>query len=154
MLWIKKDKISKIWPLMPGDQPQSEDIRKFENLGTRSFPIEQAIGQAVDFHMMIGPERKEARLRYLKDYWTSKVKDLPGVFLNTSLLPAYSCAIANIGVEGREPVDLDNHLFSKYNIHCVTINWENIHGVRIAPHVYTSLRELDRLVEGITSFVA
>ncbi|HAE12728.1 MAG TPA: aminotransferase, partial [Bacteroidetes bacterium] len=88
MLWIKKDKISKIWPLMPGDQPQSEDIRKFENLGTRSFPIEQAIGQAVDFHMMIGPERKEARLRYLKDYWTSKVKDLPGVFLNTSLLPA------------------------------------------------------------------
>ena len=154
MLWIKKDKISKIWPLMPGDQPQSEDIRKFENLGTRSFPIEQAIGQAVDFHMMIGPERKEARLRYLKDYWTSKVKDLPGVFLNTSLLPAYSCAIANIGVEGRETVDLDNHLFSKYNIHCVTINWENIHGVRIAPHVYTSLRELDRLVEGITSFVA
>lgn len=152
MLWVKKEKIGKVWPLFPGEEPQSNDIRKFENMGTRSFPIEQAIGQAIDFHEMIGPERKEARLRYLKDYWVNQVKNLPGIILNTSTHPSYSCAIANVGIEGVEPVELDKHLFSLYNIHCVTINWENIHGVRIAPHVYTSLKDLDRLVEGIKTF--
>ena len=50
MLWIKKDKIEKIWPLLCNDKPQSKDIRKFETLGTRSFPIEQGIGEAINFH--------------------------------------------------------------------------------------------------------
>ena len=154
MLWVKKEKIAKVWPLFPGETPQSDDIRKFENMGTRSFPIEQAIGQAIDFHNMIGPARKEARLRYLKNYWVNQVKDLPGVRMNTTTHPAYSCGIANIGIEGKEPGELDSYLFQHYNIHCVAINWENIHGVRIAPHVYTSLQDLDRLVTGIQSFTS
>lgn len=153
MLWVKKDKISQIWPLFPGDNPQSPDIRKFEALGTRSFPIEQAIGQAVDFHNMIGKERKEARLRYLKDYWVNQVKDLPGVRMNTTTHPDFSCAIANIGIEGKEPAELDSFLYTNYNIHAVSITWENIKGVRIAPHVYTSLTDLDRLVTGIKKFL-
>jgi selenocysteine lyase/cysteine desulfurase len=153
MLWVKKDKISKIWPMFPGDNPQSPDIRKFEALGTRSFPIEQAIGQAVDFHNMIGKERKEARLRYLKDYWVNQVKDLPGVRMNTTTHPDFSCAIANIGIEGKEPAELDSFLYANYNIHAVSITWENIKGVRIAPHVYTSISDLDRLVTGIKKFV-
>ena len=33
MLWIKKEKISKVWPLVCNDKPQSPDIRKFETLG-------------------------------------------------------------------------------------------------------------------------
>lgn len=154
MLWIKKEKIAKVWPLFPGESPQSDDIRKFENMGTRSFPIEQGIGQAIDFHEMIGGARKEARLRYLKNYWVNQVKDLPGVVMNTTTHPAYSCAIANIGIEGKEAGELDRFLFNNYNIHCVAINWENIHGVRIAPHVYTSLTDLDRLVEGIQTFIS
>ena len=154
MLWIKKEKISKIWPLFPGDEPQSDDIRKFEALGTRSFPIEQAIGQAIDFHNMIGSERKEARLRYLKDYWVNQVADLPTVHMNTTVNPKFSCGIANIGIEGKDPVELDQYLFKNYNIHSVAITWENIKGVRIAPHVYTSISDLDRLVRGIKAFVA
>ncbi len=78
MLWIKKEKIEKIWPLLCNDKPRSNDIRKFETLGTRSFPIEQGIGEAINFHNGIGPKRKEERIRYLKNYWASKAKDIPG----------------------------------------------------------------------------
>jgi len=53
MLWIKKKNITKIWPLVCNDQPNSGDIRKFETLGTRSFPIEQGIGEAINFHTAI-----------------------------------------------------------------------------------------------------
>ena len=128
------------------------DIRKFESLGTRPFFIEQAIGKALEFHEMIGSERKEKRLHYLKNYWMEKVKDVPKVKLNTSLNPKWGCAIGSVAIEGRKPAELDKFLFDEYKIHVVGIEWENIHGVRITPNVYTTIENLDVLVQGITRF--
>jgi selenocysteine lyase/cysteine desulfurase len=153
MLYVKKDKIKNIYPLFAtSDDPLKDDIRKFENLGTRPFFIEQAIGKALEFHEMIGSERKEKRLHYLKNYWMEKVKDLPKVKLNTSFHPKWGCAIGNIGIEGRKPGELDSFLLEKYRVHTVGIEWENIRGVRITPNVYTTTKNLDVLVEGIKAF--
>jgi selenocysteine lyase/cysteine desulfurase len=60
-----------------------------------------------------------------------------------------SCAIANIAIDGKKPEEVSGELFTKYKIHSVGINWENIHGVRITPNVYTSLKDLDKLVGAI-----
>ncbi len=149
MLWIKKDKIEKIWPLLCNDKPKSTDIRKFETLGTRSFPIEQGIGEAINFQLAIGSKRKEERIRYLKNYWTEKVKDIPKVKIHTSLQPKYSCAICGISIDGMTPGELDGALFNNYKIHSVGIVWENISCVRITPHVYTRINDLDKLVRAI-----
>jgi selenocysteine lyase/cysteine desulfurase len=150
MLWIKKDKIANIWPLVCNDKPRSTDIRKFETLGTRSFPIEQGIGEAINFHEAIGSKRKEARIRYLKDYWATKVREVPGVKIHTSFKPDYACSICGVSIDGMTPGELDSALFSKYKIHTVGIVWENISCVRITPHVYTRTIDLDRLVKAIT----
>lgn len=149
MLWVKKEKIPSIWPLFANGDPQSANIRKFEAQGTRSFPAEQAIAYAVDFHNAIGSQRKEARLRYLKNYWAEKVKDVPKVKLHTSLKDGFSCAICGFSVEGIPTLASAELLFSKYKIHAVNIEWENIKCVRITPHVYTSLKDLDKLVVAI-----
>lgn len=149
LLWIKKEKIKNIWALLSNDKPDGEDIRKFETLGTRSFASEMAIGNAVDFHNVMGSKRKEERLRYLTDYWTSKVSDLKRVsFLQPKTKHLY-CAIGNIAVEGMKPGDFASTLHSKYKIHTVAIDWENIHGTRVTPHVYTSTKDLDRLVKAV-----
>lgn len=153
-MYIKKEKIKSIWALLSSVTPDGDDIRKFESLGTRSFPAEMAIGNSIDFHYLIGGKRKEERLRYLKKYWVEKVVKIPKVKLYTSLKPEYSCAIANIGIEGWKPEDIDNRLFEKKKIHVTTVNHEGVHGIRITPHVYTSLRDLDRLVEGLTEIAA
>jgi selenocysteine lyase/cysteine desulfurase len=153
MMYVKKEKIKNIYPLFAtSDDPLKEDIRKFENLGTRPFFIEQAIGKALEFHEMIGTERKEKRLHYLKNYWMEKIKNVPKVKLNTSLNPKWGCAIGNVAIEGKKPGELDSFLFDKYKIHTVAIEWENIKGVRITPNVYTTIANLDLLVEGITAF--
>ena len=68
LLYIKKEKIPSVWALLSNDKPDGDNIRKFESLGTRSFPSEMAIAQSVDFFHAIGAERKEARLRYLKNF--------------------------------------------------------------------------------------
>jgi selenocysteine lyase/cysteine desulfurase len=149
MLWIKKEKIEKIWPLLCNDKPKSNDIRKFETLGTRSFPIEQGIGEAINFHEAIGSKRKEERIRYLKNYWAEKVQQIPKVKLHTSLKPQYSCAICGVSIDGMKPQDLDAALFNTYKIHTVGIVWENISCVRVTPHVYTTLKDLDKLTNAI-----
>ncbi len=151
MLWIKKDKIEKVWPLICAEKPNSSDIRKFENLGTRSFPIEQGIGEAIAFHNAIGSKRKEERIRYLKNYWINKVKDVPGVQIHTSIKDQYSCAIGGVTIDGLTPSELDQKLFVTYKIHSVGIVWENIRCVRITPHVYTRLADLDVLVNALTT---
>ncbi len=149
MLWIKKDKIEKIWPLVCNDKPNGTDIRKFETLGTRSFPIEQGIGEAINFHTAIGSKRKEERIRYLKNYWASRVQNIPKVKIHTSFKDEYACAICGVSINGMTPGELDSALFTNYKIHTVGIVWENISCVRITPHVYTRTQELDKLVMGI-----
>jgi selenocysteine lyase/cysteine desulfurase len=152
MLYVRKSKIKNIYPLFAMGEPLKDDIRKFEALGTRPMFIEQAIGKSLEFHEMIGSERKEKRLHYLKNYWFDKVKDIPKVKLHTSFNPKWGCAIGNVSVEGKKVGDLDNFLLDKYRVHTVGIEWENIHGVRVTPNVYTTLKNLDMLVEGITAF--
>ena len=151
MLWIKKSRIEKIWPLLCNDKPNSGDIRKFETLGTRSFPIEQAIGEAINFHNAIGPKRKQERIQYLKNYWASAVKQNPKVKIHTSLDPKYSCAICGVTVNGLTPAELDSKLFNDYKIHTVGIVWENISCVRVTPHVYTKISDLDKLIRAINT---
>ncbi|HVK97026.1 MAG TPA: aminotransferase class V-fold PLP-dependent enzyme [Flavisolibacter sp.] len=152
MLYVRKDKIKNIYPLLASDLPLKDDIRKFEHLGTRPFFIEQAIGKALDFHDMIGSERKEKRLHYLKNYWMEKVKDIPKVQIHTSLNPKWGCAIGLVSIEGKKPSELDSYLFTNHKIHTTSIEWENIRGVRITPNVYTTTKNLDVLVEGIAKF--
>ena len=153
MLYIKKDKIEKLYPLFAAPEAKSADIRKFENLGTRPFFIEQAIGKAIEFYDMIGAERKEKRLLYLKNYWMSKVKEIPKVKLGTSMKSGYGCAIGLVSIEGKKPAELDNFLYADHKVHTVGIEWENIKGVRVTPNVYTTIKNLDVLVEGIEKFV-
>lgn len=154
MMWIKKDKISKVWPLLSDDNPHSTDIRKFENLGTRSFPIEQGIGEAVNFQLGMGSKRKEERIRYLKNYWASKVQHVPKVKLHTSLKSEYSCAICGVSIDGMTPGELDSALFNQYKIHAVGISYERIQCVRVTPHVYTTLPDLDKMARAITELAS
>lgn len=153
LMYIKKEKIPKIWALLSANEPDGEDIRKFESLGTRSFAIEMAIGSAISFHNTIGTYRKQERLRYLRNYWMERVKDLKGVSFYNSFEPEFSCALANIKIEGKKASELNEFLWNKYKIHTVGISIEKVDGVRITPNVYTSEEDLDRLVRGIEKFV-
>jgi selenocysteine lyase/cysteine desulfurase len=154
MMWVKADKIEKLWPLTGSGDPHSSDIRKFEVLGTRSFPIEQGIGEAINFHQAIGSRRKQERIFYLKNYWATRVCELPGVKLHTSLDPKFSCAICGVSIEGMTPGALSAALFDRYKIHAVGIDYEKIQCVRVTPHVYTTIPDLDKFVGAITEIAA
>lgn len=152
LLYIRKDRISKVFPLLAAADPMSGDIRKFEALGTRSFAIEQAIQHSMDFYQMIGSERKFARLCTLKERWIDQVKSHAKVKLWTPLSRQYSGAIASLTIQGKKAAELSDYLYNKYKIHTVSIVWEDIECVRITPNVYHTMAEMDLLAKAILEF--
>jgi isopenicillin-N epimerase len=151
MLYVRRDKISKVWPLMAADEAQAGDIRKFEETGTRSAAPRLAVGEALLFHRGVGPARKEARLRFLARHWMNQLKDLPGVRFHTSFDDRQSCALANVHLEGTDPVALCEHLMARHKILATPIVHDEFKGVRVTPSVYTTLQELDRFCEVMES---
>ena len=144
MLYVRKEKIPKVWALMASEDKNKNDIRKFEEIGTHSAAMRLAIGEAVLYHNAIGAKRKEERLRFLARHWMNNLKSIPKVGFNTSFDPLQSCAIANFKVEGVDPVQLGGYLMSKHKIFTTPIVHEEFTGIRITPNVYTTLWELDR----------
>ncbi len=149
VLYVKKDKINKIWPLFGDTSAPTDSIRKFERTGTQPVGTILTVANALKFHKAIGSERKEERLRYLKNYWCEKVKDIPGVTLNVPLEHGRSCAIGNVAVDGITPDELAAFFYDKYRIFTVAINNKAVKGVRVTPHLYTTLENLDLLVDAI-----
>ena len=149
LLFIKRDKIAKIWPLFAAEDKQKGDIRKFEEIGTHSAAPKLAIGESILFYQGIGGKRKEARLRYLSRYWMDKLKAEPKVRFNTSFDPNQMCAIANVQIEGLDQGKIGSYLFSKHHIFTTPIVHEEFTGIRITPNLYTTLPELDRFCEAM-----
>ncbi len=151
LLYVKRDKISDFWPWQSTLEPIDDDIRKFEEVGTHPEANFLAIGEALTFHQLIGGERKEARLLYLRDYWAKRLLEHDRIRLNTSLEPGFACGIANVRVEGLETSALRDWLWGEHKIFTTAYYHDEFTGLRISPSTYTTLEELDRFVDAMTS---
>ena len=49
----------------------------------------------------------------------------------------------------KKPADLAKILLEKYKIWTVAIDYANVQGVRVTPHLYTSTQELDAFVTAL-----
>jgi isopenicillin-N epimerase len=146
-LYVKREKIEKIWPLMAAEKKNASDIRKFEEIGTNSIAPKLAIGEALAYNNLIGAKRKEARHRFLSRYWMNNIKNTPKVYFNTHFDDQSSCAIGNFGIEGIDPLEIGGFLQSKHKIYTTPSVHDEFQGIRITPNLYTTLSELDRFCE-------
>lgn len=153
-LFVKKEKIAKTWPLIGDGTKDLSDIRRLNHIGTHACATDLTIEDAIDFYNMIGAERKEKRLRYIQQYWTSRIKNIPKIIINTPTDDKRSCGIANVGIAGMTPADLAKRLMDEHKIFTVAIDTANVHGCRITPNVYTTLEELDAFVAALKKLAA
>jgi selenocysteine lyase/cysteine desulfurase len=149
MLYVRKNRIKDVWPLMAAGPTQDDNIRKFEEIGTHPAANHNAIAEAINFHETIGIHRKEARLRYLRHRWTDRLRDDPKFRFYTNLDPAHSCAITTVGIQGIKTGDLGTWLLDKHSIFVVGIVNDFIDGLRITPNVYSTVEEIDRLADAL-----
>ncbi len=150
LLYVRREKIPEIWPLMAANEAMDDNIRKYEEIGTHPAASYLAIAEALTFHQGIGGKRKEARLIFLRDYWVKPLLELDGIRLHTSLEPGMACGIANVEIVDVDPGELTNLLWEKHRIIVTPINHAEFKGIRVSPSVYTTLQELDRFVDAMS----
>jgi selenocysteine lyase/cysteine desulfurase len=153
LLYVRKEQIPNIWSLFPSSEDQTNIIQKFEHKGTISLAREEATHTAIEFYNHIGIELKEARLRYLKNYWANQLKDNERIKFYTSFKDEYAGAIALFDINGGNYKLVSRALRDKYRIHHTNSVVEGAQGIRISPNVYTTIDDLDRLVEAVTFLV-
>jgi selenocysteine lyase/cysteine desulfurase len=153
-LYVKKGKVSQVWPLFAEDEGDPNDIYQLNHIGTHPVHTDLSISNAIEFYLKIGRDRKEERLRYLQRYWSDKVRNVPGVVVNTPQELSRSCGIANVGIKSMKPNDLADALMTKYKIYTVAINRGIVQGCRITPNIYTTSQELDFFVKAIKELAA
>jgi selenocysteine lyase/cysteine desulfurase len=154
MLFVRKAKISRIWPLMAADEKQDEDIRKFEEIGTHPMANFLAIADALSFHEGMGPANKLARQIFLRDRWARRLSESPKVRLHTSLAPGRASGVATVEILGVDSAKLADFLWNKHRIFVVGILHPEFQGIRISPTVYTTLEEIDRFSAAMEQVIA
>lgn len=147
MLYVRRDKISDLWPLSASDPERRADIRKFEDIGTHPAANALAIAEAMTFTHAIGIANKAARLAYLRDGWANALRGHPRIRIHTPLRPGHAFAIAMVQIDGMETGKLYDELWTKHRIITSPTRWGGVEGIRVTPNVYTTLDEIDRFVE-------
>ncbi len=149
-LYVRKDKIPRVWPLMSAPASQDDDIRKFEQIGTNPIAVRGPITEALTFHDGLGPERKAERLVYLRRRWAERVKELPGVQVLNPPDIRQACGIGAMRIDGVDSGELTDFLERKYRIH---VRPRFVRGefdcIRVSPSVFTTLEEVDLFSTGI-----
>jgi isopenicillin-N epimerase len=146
-LYVRKSRIASTWSLMASGETQVNDIRKFEEIGTHPAANHDAISEALIFNENIGIDRKAARLRYLRDRWAHRLAQNPKCKTLHSEDPAQSCGIGFLSFRGVDAQKIHDALWSKYNILTAYVPHEEFTGLRVTPHIYSTLGDVDYFAE-------
>jgi isopenicillin-N epimerase len=148
-LYVRKERIPALWPLMAAPDTMDDDIRKFEEIGTHPAANYLAIAEALTFHQGLGPERKQARLVYLRDRWARRLAENDRIRLHTSLKPGFAGGIATVQIDGVDSSELADALWNEHRIFVVAIKHPEFEGIRVSPSVYTTVEEIDRFADAM-----
>ena len=149
MLYVRDKHIDNLWPVFAEHHREPGDIARLNHVGTHPVYHDLSIENAIEYYTMLGAERKEARLRYLQEYWSSKVRTHPNIVVNTPKESLRACGIANVGLKNLKPHELAKQLMDRYQIFTVAIDYANVQGCRISPNVFTTTQELDVFVKAL-----
>lgn len=145
LLYVRKERVADIAPLFGDTACSDDDICKLAHFGTTPPAPVLAIEEAIAFHNAIGGRNKEARLRYLKNYWMERATALPRIELLTPREPERSCAIGAFRIKGADAKKVSDDLFERDKIFTVTPVIDGQSVVRVTPHLYNTTEDLDRL---------
>jgi selenocysteine lyase/cysteine desulfurase len=149
-LYVRRELIPQVWPLMGAPESMRADIRKFESVGTQPVAMRNAIGDALAFHRGLGAERKQERLRFLRRRWEGAVRAAPRVILRNADDPAQSCGIGGLSIEGMPAAKITEALQTRFRIHVRTrVIPGEFDCIRVTPNIYTSVAEVDRFSDAV-----
>jgi selenocysteine lyase/cysteine desulfurase len=128
--------------------------RRLEGLGQRNEAAILGLGEALTLQGTIGRPAIEARSRRLAQLLLTELRRVDGVRVWTSTDPAHSAAIVTFQPGALEPAKLVTALYEKERIACSARTGTDRPGLRLSPHFYNSVAEIERTVAAIRKYMA
>jgi selenocysteine lyase/cysteine desulfurase len=154
VLYVNTAVHDRIWPSVIGVYPGAVGIsRKLEGMGQRDDARLVALAEAIRFREAIGRGVIDARVRELGQALMAGLRKLDGVHLWTDPTPAHSAQIVIFRPGTLDPRRLGAAL-EKDGIVATMRNGQDRPGVRLAPHLYTTMAEVERTVGAVKKYLA
>lgn len=155
-LYIKRERIGDIDPFMGEEAGPQNDIRARVHSGTSNMAALLSAPDALDIHESIGPARKAARLKALRDHWVERLRGHPGIEMLTPADPRLYAGISSFRLSGRTSV-AENAAIARTLLERDRVFTVHRAGpargacVRVTPAVFTSMDEMERLTSALRS---
>ena len=155
VLYVRKERIAELWPsvVTAGWSDAVSGARKFEVYGQRDDPRLVAFESAVDFLSLIGMANVESRLAQLVGRLKQRLADNAAVRLKTSPEWALSGGVVKFAVRGQVTGELYAKLYAKHRMAAAHTPAGESEGIRISPHIYNSMDEMDQAAELVKTAV-
>lgn len=153
ILYVKKESMAKLWPNIVSvgwkDDTLSVD-EKYCALGQRNDATLAGIPETVKFHQTIGKKQIQARIFSLNNYLKDQIRsEIPSITFITPISGEFSAGITNINLPGKKPAEVTQKLYELHGIATAPTG-----GIRIAPHIYNTMSDMDKLVKALESLSA
>ncbi|MFC5521485.1 aminotransferase class V-fold PLP-dependent enzyme [Polaromonas jejuensis] len=158
-MYIAKGRLADIDRAMADEDWPSDDIRSRVHTGTYNFAALLTLPRALALHAEIGPKAKALRLRYLRDYWVSRARELKGVEILTPDQPGMAAGITSFRLAGKSTPDESKALVAQLrdNYGIFTVQRTGLAKgpcIRISPALYTTEAQLDRFTAALKAITA
>ncbi len=127
--------------------------RTFEAMGQRDEPAIIGFGEAIKFQNGIGLKAIEARSRALAQALITGLDRIDGVHLWTHPDPSRSGTIVTFRPGNLDVRKLAAALYQKDRIGCATRTGQDRPGIRLSPHIYNTMAEIDRAVSAVATYM-
>ena len=154
LLYVRQAAQEKLHPSVVGVYGGAVGIsRTFETHGQRDDVSIAAVTEGLKLQGSIGRAAIEARSRQLAQALMEKLGRLDGVKLWTSRDPARSAAIVIFQPGSLDPRKLNGALAQNEKIVATARTGDHNPGLRLAPHFYNTMDEIDRVVGAIGKYL-
>ena len=153
-MYVAKSRLADIDRAMGDEDWAPTDIRSRVHTGTYNFASVLALPGALALHQQIGPRAKALRLRYLRDYWVSRVRGFKGLEILTPDEPGMAAGITSFRLTGKGTAADNNAIVAQLRdqFGIFTVRRGGVakgQCIRVSPAIYTAEADLDRLVQAL-----
>lgn len=149
LLYLGETWRTRLWPTLAsgGWDDLTLGAQRFNHLGTFDESRMAGLLASVEFLNVIGMDRVEARVRYLRGRLRQALEALPGVEVVTPAEENLCVGMVSFTLEGVDSLELQRHLAQVAQVRTRVISEYDFGWMRLSTHVYNLPREVDRVVE-------
>ena len=152
ILYIKKDHIDQLWPSIVGAGWKSGSTtvdEKFCVVGQRNNTTESAIPAIIDFHMSIGKQQIEDRVKAIHTYLKKQIQTkVPTAKFITPLQPELSAGVTIINLPDKDNKEIFSKLYETHGIACAPTG-----GLRLSAHIYNTMADIDKVTDALSAVI-